>query len=189
MEKVPYGSYGYESESVLRNEHPNAVRIDDKEIWDGYVYAWIDEGILYWWTNANTVYMPEDCSGFFQGNTNLQYFSFKGFDMSLVTTTKNMFAGATALQEIELSNSFNATSLVNVNGMFKNTPSLTILDEEASLQTGTLTDVTSMFAGCGLPRPVCRNIVPAQQRETAQRFADPGSDSDRGKAGRPSDLR
>ena len=150
MEKVPYGSDGYESESVLRNEHPNAVRIDDKEIWDGYVYAWIDGGTLYWWTNADTVYMPEDCSGFFQGNTNLKYFNFSGFDMSLVTTAKNMFADATELKEVCLSNSFNATSLTNVSGMFKNTPALETLDEENNLKTGALSDVTSMFAGCGL---------------------------------------
>lgn len=125
------------------------TRVDDESVEDGYIYAWHDDtnpSKLMLWSNATTCYMPADCSNFFYNNTKVKYFSFSGFNLSKITTMKNIFYGASNLSEVVLGP---CGSVTDVSGMFQGCSALANVNLN-SFSTGALTSATAMFKNCGL---------------------------------------
>ena len=123
------------------------VQLDDGKT--GYhIYAWIDRstGALKWWSNANTVYFPENSSGLFANLYQLQSIDFSGIDMSKITNMSYMFyccSNLTSLNTII----FDTSNVTDMNHMFGYCGKLTSLDV-SDFDTSNVTDMSGMFEGC-----------------------------------------
>jgi len=126
----------------------DAIRVDDGDENGGMIYAWRSGNEVIWCTDADTAYMPADCSGFFMNNTAIESFDFSGFNVSKVTTMEGMFENAINLKNVKFSVAFNASVLTNVKDMFSGCTSLTSLDSE-NFYTGNLSSVEGMYRDCG----------------------------------------
>ena len=119
-----------------------------------------------------TVYLPEDSSGLFQGYRNLvdvdfsnfntskvknidfmlcdcssiKCVDFSNFDTSQVTRMMGLFKGCLLLEKLDLSN-FDTSNASNMYAMFANCYSLTDLDL-SSFDTTNVTNMNCMFFGC-----------------------------------------
>ena len=95
---------------------------------EGYtpIYAWFDNGTIYWWTSANKVYLNEDASymfNSFKGVTNID----TTFDTSLTNNMSWLFSNCTNLPFVDTSN-FNTRSVTDMSYMFYYDTSITSLD-------------------------------------------------------------
>lgn len=119
-----------------------------------------------------TVYLPEDSNGLFQGYANLvdvdfsnfntskvknidfmlcgcssiKYVNFSNFDTSQATRMMGLFKGCLLLEKLDLSN-FTASNVNNMYAMFADCYSLTDLDL-SSFDTTNVTNMNCMFYGC-----------------------------------------
>ena len=134
----------YENEKSVPQK---AVRIDDQSVKDGFVLAWYDDNnpnTLCWWSNAQNVYMPSDCSSLLKGKTKVQNFNFTGFNFTKVTNMSEMFADNPTLQSVT---GIGATgSLTNISRMYANCSSLTTSDN--TNLSGNISKLDSMYEGC-----------------------------------------
>ena len=81
------------------------------------IYAWVDEGTLYWWTNADRAVLPADLGYFFQNEAGLTDISWTGIYRNgfwtgnvteeqittSITKMQNMFYGCTAMENLDIS--------------------------------------------------------------------------------------
>ncbi len=110
------------------------------------IYAWKDGTVVYWWTDASVCFLPEDCVGMFKNNKNLVHFNFTGFDVSRVTSMKEMFYGCSSLTGVTFGNDFYADSLTNISSMFAQCTTTTSLDLRGfKAAGGTLQDISFAF--------------------------------------------
>ncbi|MGN0499179.1 MAG: BspA family leucine-rich repeat surface protein [Acutalibacteraceae bacterium] len=110
------------------------------------VYAWSDNnGNGYWWSNADKVYLPADCSGMFR-NSKLTSLDLSNFDTSNVTNMSEMFSGCSKLTSLDLSN-FDTSNVVDMTNMFSSCSNLRSLDL-SSFNTSYVTSMYKMFYGC-----------------------------------------
>ncbi len=151
MQKVTGGPAGsYDSPAMVQSIEGSA-RIDmGLQGEGGQIWGWISEGQLKWWTDATTVYLPDDCSDFFNSATKVANVDFSEFDAAKITTMSSMFAGNDALQSVKFGNNFHAGSLTNTSNMFNGCTVLTSLSdlEKFNAEEGTLLDTSHMFEGC-----------------------------------------
>lgn len=148
---------GDELRDYLSERGITAVRTDDPEKSSdnsAIMYSWKEGTTVYWWSNASTVYLPDDCSDFFNGKTALAAFDFTQFNTEKITDMTNMFAGSTNLSEVNFGGSFDADSTNNVTsmkGMFSGCEKLSDVDMDSFVTAeGNLTEVEGMFSGCKL---------------------------------------
>lgn len=110
------------------------------------IYAWSDDdGNGYWWSNADKVYLPADCSGMFK-NCKLTELDLSNFDTSNVTNMSEMFSNCTNLTSLDLSN-FDTSNVTDMKYMFDSCSSLTSLDI-SSFDTSKIEDMSYMFIAC-----------------------------------------
>ncbi len=139
---------------------------------DGSVVAWFDNGTIYWYSEADTVYMNEDSSNMFYKCTGLTSLDVSGFDTSNVTNMNNMFSSCSGLTTLDVSgfdtskvtsmrymfidcsnltsldvSNFNTSNVTNMSFMFYNCSGLTSLDL-SSFNTSNVTNMSGMFYGC-----------------------------------------
>ena len=131
----------------------NAILISEY----GYTkaYTWLDDNILYYYSEAPYLYFNEH-DGFGGGlsemsNNYIKYWSLKNVDLSKFKTNRmtNMsefFAGADDLLSVDLSN-FDTSNVTDMHGMFGECSSLTILDV-SNFDTSNVTNMSSMFYDC-----------------------------------------
>lgn len=156
-------------EEVLAIE--NVIRIDD-ETTDYVMYIWPSEDGYEWWSDADVIELPEDCSGMFASCSQLEQLDLSRFASDNVTDMNGMFSNCFALTELDLShfNTSNVTDMgymfhycrnltwvnlvglqtlnvENMNLMFNNCSSLTELDL-SSFDTSNVGRMDSMFASC-----------------------------------------
>ena len=102
------------------------TRIDNAAaLWDGEtesdteypIYAWEENGILYWWTAAEVGTIPANAANFFSGETGLTTINWDGFDTSrywtgdvgdealveTCTDMTNIFKGCSGITSLDLS--------------------------------------------------------------------------------------
>ena len=159
----------------------NAAKIDDGST-KCSIYAWYvsdssapDYGTVYWWSDANIVYLTNashrifsdissittidlsgidfslvtDMSYMFHNCSNLKNISFlENLDLSRVTDMSYMFFGCRVLSEVNISCS-GTSQLTNTSYMFSDCYQLTDLDV-SDFDTSSVTNMSNMFAGCGL---------------------------------------
>ena len=151
MQKVTGGPAGSYDNPAMVQSIEGSARIDmGLQGEGGQIWGWISEGQLKWWTDATTVYLPDDCSDFFNSATKVANVDFSEFDAAKITTMSSMFAGNDALQSVKFGNNFHAGSLTNTSNMFNGCTVLTSLSdlEKFNAEEGTLLDTSHMFEGC-----------------------------------------
>ena len=106
------------------------------------IYAWFDNGTIYWYSGADSEYLNEDASYMFAYFTNATEID-TNFSTSNTTNMSNLFnhVGATSL---DLSN-FDTYNVTDMSAMFANT-NITNLNV-SNFETGKVTDMNTMFAG------------------------------------------
>ena len=108
------------------------------------VYVWLDGDTLYWWSEAEVIYMNADSASFFSGLTHLETIDIAGFDSSLVTDLKEFYAN-TKITSVDLS-PLAAAHPTTLEGMFRNTTALESVDL-SPLNTDQTTTIKDMFNG------------------------------------------
>ncbi len=83
------------------------------------VYGWFEDGTIYVYTDADTAYLNEDCSGMFRYCGALGDFSgISGFDASRMRDGSEMFIGCCRLTTADSFSRWDTGSLENMQAMF-----------------------------------------------------------------------
>ena len=105
------------------------------------LYMWVEDVKVNWYSEAGTVYLPEDSSGFFANMPNLTSLDLKDFNTSKVTNMTGMISGS-GMTSLDFS-SFDTTNVTNMTAMFQNSK-ITSLDL-SDFDTSKVTNMTAMF--------------------------------------------
>ncbi|MBR1763765.1 MAG: BspA family leucine-rich repeat surface protein [Ruminococcus sp.] len=146
----------------------------------GIFYAWWDDNAkkVYWWSDADIIYMPKDCYAFFEsiGNTGFTSVDLSKFDFSRVTTMRRMFSKCTSLKTVTFPEHIDTSSLIymghtevnnskgNYDGMFAGCSSLETIDL-SGFDTENVITMEELFRGCSNLKSVnltgldTRNVV------------------------------
>lgn len=126
-----------------------AVRVDEARTGEGgKIYAWVDDGVLHWWTDATTAYLPENCDHFLE-DKNVTSFDFSGFDAARVESMYYFFFHNTAITSVTFGSNFHADNLTSTMSMFDGCENLTSVDlANFNAENGTLKNVSYMFKLC-----------------------------------------
>ena len=129
-------------ENVLNNED-NLVSVTKN---DKGVYAWFNDGVLYYYSASEIIYLNSDSSSLFGYLGGLSSIVLSDFDTSDVVNMSHMFYGCKNLTSINLSN-FDTSSVTNMSYMFSACDKLTSIDL-SGLVTNNVTDMSYMFMSC-----------------------------------------
>ena len=110
--------------------------------------AWFDNGTIYWYSDADTVFLNENSSSLFNDCRQLTTVSFSGIDSSNVTNMSSMFNNCRALTSVSFGNGFNTSNVTNMGSMFSNCRALTSVSFGNSFNTANVTNMGSMFSNC-----------------------------------------
>ena len=114
---------------------------------DSSVVAWFDNGTIYWYSEADTVYMNEDSSYMFYYCNGLTSLDVSDFDTSNVTYMGYMFNHCSGLTSLDVT-SFNTSNVTNMNCMFHSCSSLRTIYAGTNWNTNKVTSSGSMFYSC-----------------------------------------
>ena len=109
------------------------------------VYVWNEEGIVYWWSEAETVYMNSNCNKMFYGMTTITNIDFTGLDSSNVTTMDFMFQYCYGLTTMDLR--LNTSKVTSMDAMFANCKNLESIDL-SHIDTSKVENFHGLVAGC-----------------------------------------
>ena len=112
------------------------------------IYAWFDNGIIYWWTESSSAYLNTDCSYMFDGLTKVQDIDLDDMIASNVTNMFSMFSGLQEIETIDFS-TFDTSNVTNMALMFSGSY-FTELDL-SKLDTSNVTNMTAMFVSTKVP--------------------------------------
>ena len=114
----------------------------------GYeVIAWFSEGTIYWYSDANKVYLNADASRMFDRLSTAESIEVKYFDTSRATTLFCFFQSNLALKALDLT-TFNTSNVTNFGSFLNRNHSLTSLKGIEDFDVSNATDFHSMFANC-----------------------------------------
>lgn len=134
------------SSTLAQVQAKSGVKQIDDGATDCVAYMWKDGTAVYWWSNADTVYLPSYCKTLFYNCAALTSLDMSGFDTSKVTTMQQMFRGCTSLTSLDLS-MFDTGSVTSMAEMFYDDSALTSLNV-SSFRTGNVVDMGMMFHNC-----------------------------------------
>ena len=131
----------------VRSETPleGGTRIDDGTTGCS-VKVLKDGDTIYWWSDAEIVYLPKNCSELFKNANGITTLDLSGFNTSKVENMSGMFDGCSNLQSVNLS-SFVTSNVMNMDNMFNDCTSLTSLDLR-NFDTSSVTSMKAMFNNC-----------------------------------------
>lgn len=114
------------------------------------VYGWFEDGTIYFYTDADTVYLNEDCSGMFRYCQALGDFSgISGFDAGRMRDGSEMFIECSGLITADSFSQWNTGNLQNMQAMFRE---CRWLQDVAGLSNWDVSRVTNMgglfMGGC-----------------------------------------
>ena len=107
-------------------------------------YMWNDGDTLYWWSEAEKVYLSNG-SSFFNNMQKLETIDVVGLDTSKVKVMRQMFMNCYALTSLDLS-TFNTSAVTDMANMFSNDTSLTSLNV-TSFDTSKVGQMNGIFQG------------------------------------------
>ena len=109
------------------------------------VYAWFDNGTIWWYSEADNVEMNPDCIYMFSSFDNISNLDLSAFDTSNVTTMYKMFY-MSSITSINV-NGWNTSNVTNMKEMFSWCRNLDNVDL-SGFDTSNVTDMSSMFRAC-----------------------------------------
>ena len=107
------------------------------------IYAWFDNGIIYYWSEADKMYTHYDASYMFNNFRNLEYID-TSFDTSMTQNMYYMFADNSKLETIDVSG-FNTSNVVSMQLMFGYCSNITSLDL-SNFDVRNVTNMDSIFS-------------------------------------------
>ena len=110
------------------------------------IYAWFDNGTIYYYTQADKIVMNANSSYLFDNAkalTNIDGAS--GWDTSSVTNMDSMFYRATSLTNIDGASNWDTSKVTNMSQMFNGASSLTNIDGASGWDTSSVTTMYYMF--------------------------------------------
>ena len=109
------------------------------------VYIWNDNGTMYWWSEADKVYMNSNCNRMFYGFTELTNIDFTSLDSSKVTTMDFMFQYCRSLTTMDLR--LDTSNVTSMDAMFANCTGLTSIDF-SHVNLSKVQNFHGLVAGC-----------------------------------------
>ena len=110
------------------------------------IRAWYDDGIIYYYTDADIIYLNPDSGLMFQSMEALTTIDTNKWDTSIVTDMRGIFADCISLKELDVSN-WDTSNTNYMWGMFYRCSSLKELDV-SEWDTSKVTNMGGMFANC-----------------------------------------
>ncbi len=145
---------GNDSDVETLISNGTAKKIDDKSTHRN-IYAWYDNGTIYWWSDARKTYMLDKSKKLFYYLRAATYIDVTGIDTSKVTDFSSMFyyTGYDASSfEIRGLNTFNTSNAKNMYQMFGYTgykATTWNIGDLSSWNTSSVTNMQSMFYTAG----------------------------------------
>ena len=96
-------------------DNGTAKLADDDTTGDYHIYVWVDGTTLYWWSNADNVYIGNSYKDLWNGKT-FKSIDLSGIDFSKLTSMRNMF-GCINLESIDLSE-FDSSNVRDMSQVF-----------------------------------------------------------------------
>ncbi len=121
----------------------NIISTDDSEIKS---YVWFDNGTIYYYSAADTIFLNPDSSYLFSWLTKLETIDLSGFDSTNVTTMEAMFYYDNTMTEIDLTSLYTG-NVTNMSALLNYCHNLSYIDV-SSLVTSKVTDMSYMFMSC-----------------------------------------
>lgn len=113
------------------------------------VYGWFEDGIVYVYTDADVVYLNEDCSGMFRYCETLGDFSgISGFDASRVRDGGEMFFGCYGLVTADSFSQWDTGSLEDMQAMFQDCRWLQDISGLSGWDVSHVSSMGGLFMGC-----------------------------------------
>ena len=106
------------------------------------IYAWFDNGTIYWWTEAAKAYLNEDAQYQFYGMRSVAEIE-TSFDTGITQNMMYMFSDCYSLDNIDVS-TFDTSSATNMRYMFYTGSEMKKLDL-SNFDTSNVTDMYGMF--------------------------------------------
>jgi surface protein len=105
------------------------------------VYAWVVKGVLYYYTEADTIYMNENSAQMFCEFCSLADISgLSYFDASNVTNGDEMFEGCNSLTNVDALSGWNSGNMESAGAMFSSCGSLSDISGLAKWDVSSVTD-------------------------------------------------
>lgn len=112
------------------------------------VYGWFEDGTIYFYTDADTVYLNEDCSGMFRYCEALGDFSgVSGFDAGRMRDGGEMFIGCYGLITADSFSQWNTGNLENMQAMFEECRWLQDITGLSEWDVSHVTNMGGLFMG------------------------------------------
>ena len=108
------------------------------------IYAWFNNGVIYYYTEVATPYLNSDSAAMFRNLKNVTDIDMSTFDTSKLLNMNSMFAENSKLVELDLSN-FDTKSVRNIGGLFYNCTLLERVDI-SSFNTSNVEKMNNPFA-------------------------------------------
>ena len=110
------------------------------------IWGWLDDGTMYYWTNAQTTRLTDGSNMLFNKMINAELIDLSKINTSEMTNMSYMFSSCKSLTSLDVS-SFDTSKVTSMGSMFAYCSGLTSLDV-SSFDTSNVTDMHSMFFGC-----------------------------------------
>lgn len=112
------------------------------------VYGWFEDGIIYFYTDADTVYLNEDCSGMFRYCQALGDFSgVSGFDAGRMRDGSEMFIECSELITADSFSQWNTGNLEDMQAMFQECRWLQDITGLSNWDVSHVTNMGGLFRG------------------------------------------
>ena len=108
------------------------------------IFIWRNSGKLYWYSEADTVYLNPDSSYMFYNFTGLTNIDLSQFNASNVENMNHMFSKTTSLTSLDLS-TVNTTNVTDMSSMFEDSTALEKIYVGSNWNTSNVTSSTDMF--------------------------------------------
>ncbi len=114
--------------------------------YDKPIYMWFDNGTIYYYSEADIIYLNETSNYLFNNLTELISVDLSGIDTSIAQNMESMFNNCGRIETLNLRN-FNTSNVKTMQYMFNGCESLTSLDV-SSFNTSNVTTMKNMFGSC-----------------------------------------
>ena len=108
------------------------------------IYAWFDNGTIYWWSETSTVQLNRDSSYLFSDLYSVTNIDLSNIDSSNTEDMSYMFGSTSSLMDIDLSH-LDTSSVTNMECMFKSYGGNLANLDLSHLDTSNVTNMYSMF--------------------------------------------
>ena len=110
------------------------------------VYAWYDNGTIYYYSDQETIYMNSNSSDLFRALSKIETIDLSGINTSKVTDMSFMFTDCVSLSSLDISH-FDTSKVTDLSYMFCNCNNLTTIDV-THFDTSKVTNMNGMFNSC-----------------------------------------